>query len=78
MPPSELTATMTLDRLPDGVTMTVEVRMAPRLRFRLWVARLLLGLAAWVMGVGLDIELADPECVECDCEDGCSPSCSCG
>ena len=40
----------------DGVTMNIRVRYTRRLRFRMWLARQVLHLGAWILGVGFEVD----------------------
>jgi len=43
-------------KLARNIKMTVRLRRFKELRARFWIGRHLIGLAAWVMGMGIEIE----------------------
>ena len=48
--------TVVLNGLGHGVTMNVVVKLSGRFRARIWLATKVLAIAAWILGVGIEVE----------------------
>ena len=68
-----------IEELPEDTELVVTCTLARALRIRLWVARVLMGLAARVLGVPLSVEIRSPTHTGCACNTtrNCEEACSC-
>jgi len=50
------TVCVEMSKLPQDFMLHAELHIAQRFWFRLWVAKQLICLAAWVLGCGIEVE----------------------